>query len=55
MEFQTKLCQPLLKISQKPLRICPVLKPGDKIIGVAHDDDVAAMPNGRCLPSAFGM
>jgi hypothetical protein len=40
MEFQTELCQPLLKISQEPLRIRPVLKPGDKIIGVSDDDDV---------------
>src|SRR5215475_12431820 len=26
MEFQTELCQPLLTISQEPLRVCPVLK-----------------------------
>jgi hypothetical protein len=41
VNFQPELRQPLLKLLQKPLRIGPVLKPGDQIVGVANDDHVA--------------
>ena len=42
MNLQTKLGQPLLEVSQEPLRFRLVLESGDKIIGVANDNDVAA-------------
>ena len=41
MDLQTKLCQPFLKVAQESLRVRLVLKPGDEIVSVADDDDVA--------------
>src|ERR1700679_2195162 len=41
MNLQPKLRQPLLKISQKPFGIRPVLKSGDEIVGVANHNHVA--------------
>jgi len=41
MDLQTKLGQPLPKISQEPLCFRLVLKTGDEIVGVANDDDIA--------------
>jgi hypothetical protein len=35
MDLQPKLRQPLLKISQKPFGVRPVLESGDEIVGVA--------------------
>ena len=41
MQFQTELHQPLLKITQKPLGVSPILKTQHKIIGVADHYDIA--------------
>ena len=32
LNLQPKLCQPLLKLFQEPLSICPVLEAGDEIV-----------------------
>jgi hypothetical protein len=41
MNLQPKLRQPLLKISQKPFGVRPLLKSGDEIVGVADHYHVA--------------
>ena len=40
MNLQPELRQPLLKISQEPLSICPVLEAGDEIVSVANHNHV---------------
>src|SRR5260370_10104711 len=41
MNLHPKLRQPLLKISQQPFTVRPVLKSGDEIVGVADHNHVA--------------
>jgi hypothetical protein len=41
MNFQLELCQPLLKLLQEPLGICPVLEARHEIVCVPDNDHVA--------------
>src|SRR6266481_8119312 len=40
MQAQREAFQPLAQGRQKPLGIGPVLKAGDEVVGISHDDDV---------------
>ena len=41
MNLQPELRQPILKVSQKPFGVRPVLESGDEIVGVADHNHVA--------------
>jgi hypothetical protein len=40
MQLQTKLREPLAKISEEPFRVSQMLEPGDEVVRETHDDHI---------------